>query len=61
MQYTYWPISQELKTIRQWNLVSQENVTWERLFLAKSYPRYGGETISTPFSKKLKLCISLDQ
>ena len=30
-------------------------------FLVKSYAKCGGETISRPFSKKLKLSISLDQ
>ena len=30
-------------------------------FLEKSYTKYGGETISKPFSKKPKLSISLDQ
>ena len=31
------------------------------IFLNKSYTKYGGETIPRPFSKKLKLIISLDQ
>ena len=30
-------------------------------FLVKSYAKCGGETISRPFSKKLKLNISVDQ
>ena len=30
-------------------------------FLEKSYMKWGGETIPRPFSKKLKLSISLDQ
>ena len=31
------------------------------IFLEKSYIKYGGETISTPFPKKSKLNISVDQ
>ena len=31
------------------------------VFLEKSYTRCGGEAIPRPFSKKLKLSISLDQ
>ena len=50
LQYTYWPISQEVKVIRHWNA-----------FLGKSYPRFGGEIIPWPFSKKSKLSISLKQ
>ena len=31
------------------------------IFLGKSYTKFGGGTISRPFSKKSKLGISLDQ
>ena len=31
------------------------------IFLEKSFKKYGGETITTRFSEKLKLSISLDQ
>ena len=31
------------------------------IFLAKSYTKWGGETILIPFSKKSKLSISLDE
>ena len=31
------------------------------IFFEKPYPKCGGETIPRPFSKKSKLCISLDQ
>ena len=31
------------------------------IFLEKSYTKCGGETISRPFSKKSKFCISLDE
>ena len=30
-------------------------------YIMKSYTKWGGETIPRPFSKKLKLIISLDQ
>ena len=33
----------------------------KNIFLEKSYTKYSGETIPRPFSKKLKLSISLDQ
>ena len=32
-----------------------------KIFLEKSYPKYGGETSPKPFSKKLNLSISLGQ
>ena len=35
--------------------------TMRKIFLEKSYKKYGGETIPRPFSKKSKLSISLDQ
>ena len=31
------------------------------IFIENSYAKYGGETIPSPFSKKSKLSISLDQ
>ena len=31
-----------------------------KIFLEKSYPKCGGKTVLRPFSKKLKLGISLD-
>ena len=31
------------------------------IFIEKSYTKFGGETIVRPFSKKLKLSLSLDQ
>ena len=33
----------------------------KNIFLEKSYTKYGGETSPRPFSKKLKLSLSLDQ
>ena len=35
--------------------------TTKNIFLEKPYTNYDGETISRPFSEKLKLSISLDQ
>ena len=32
-----------------------------KIFLEKSYPKFGGETSPKPFSKKSKLSASLDQ
>ena len=32
-----------------------------KIFLEKSYSRCGGETSPSPFSKKIKLSLSLDQ
>ena len=37
-----------------------ENVM-RNIFLVKSYAQYGQETITRPFSKKLRLSLSLDQ
>ena len=33
----------------------------KKIFVQKSHPKYGGETISEPFFKKSKLSISLEQ
>ena len=53
-QYTYWPISQAINTIRQRNFV-----TFSKYFSLKLI-RNGGETITRPFSKKSKFSISLN-
>ena len=42
MQSVYWPITQEVKAIRQWNLVSWKNITWEKFFLERSYTKCDG-------------------
>ena len=60
MQYTYCPISHKVKEIRQWNLVSYYNITWET-FSFKNHTKCGGETIPRPFSKKVRLRRSLYQ
>ena len=36
LQYTYFAISHKIKTNRQWNLVSWENITG-KMFLFKNY------------------------
>ena len=46
------------QTIKCGQLV-EYNIT--KISLEKSYTKYGGETIPGPFSKKLRLSISLDQ
>ena len=55
MQHTYCQISQEVKAVRQWNLVTYYNITWGTSLLKN------GETSARPYFKKLKLSISLDQ
>ena len=51
MHYTYWPISQEAKAIRQWNLVNYKNITWET-FLLKNHTQNGVEKLfPDPFLK----------
>ena len=53
-------ISQEVKVIKQWNLVSSENIT-RNIFLEQLYTECGWKIIPRPFPKKPKLIISLDQ
>ena len=55
MQYTYWLISQEVKTTSQWKLVSYQEYNLRNIFLEKSYTKCVGETISRSFSKKIKI------
>ena len=59
-QYTSCIISQEVKTIRYWFAqLIEYNI--RKIFLEKSYKKYGGETILRPVSKKPKYSITLDQ
>ena len=44
MQYTYWPISQEVKAIRQQNFA----YNLRNIFLEKSYTKCDGEIIPRP-------------
>ena len=55
LQYTYCPVSQEVKPIRQWKLVSLQNIVLKYIFLKKSYTKCGAETIPRPFSKNQDL------
>ena len=61
MLCTYYPISQEVKAIRQWNFGQLLEYNMRNIFVEKSYTKCGEETIPRSFSKKLKLSISLDQ
>ena len=56
-QYTYCPISQEVKTMKFGQLIeyNMRNISVE-----KSSTKCGRETISRPFSEKSKLSLSLD-
>ena len=61
LQYTYCPLSQEVKATREWNLFSYLNIT-SGIFFLKHYTQNGMKNIvSDHFRKKLKLSISLDQ
>ena len=53
MQYTYCPISREVKAINQTMKFGQliQN-SMRNIFLEKSYTKCGGETIPRHFSKK---------
>ena len=46
---TYCPISQEVKEIRKWNLVSWQNITWE-IFFFKNFTENGARgLVPDPF------------
>ena len=51
LQYTYWPIAQEVKTIRQWNLVSQWNAKWETFLLKNPAQNAVEKLFPDPFLK----------
>ena len=57
----YCPISQKSKNNQTMNFVQLIECNMRNSFLEKSNPKYGGESIPRPFSKKLNLSISLDQ
>ena len=61
LQYTYCPISQEVKTIQTMKFGQLIEYNMRNIFIEKSYTKCGGETISRPFPKKSKLSISLDK
>ena len=58
-QQTYCPISQEVKTTRQWNFVSSWNITWKSFFLKNLTQNVAEKLVPDPFLKKSKLSISL--
>ena len=58
MQYTYFPISQEVQTMKFGQLIEYN---MKNVFVEKSYIKCAGETIPRPFSKKSELSTSLDQ
>ena len=55
---SYISRSKDNKTLKFGQLIEYN---MRKSFLEKSYSKYGGETSSKSFSKKLKLNISLDQ
>ena len=62
LQYTYCPISQEVKATNQARKFGQLiEYNMRNIFIEKSYTKCAGESISRPLSKKSKLSISLDQ
>ena len=53
MQYTYWSISQEVKVLRQWNLVSY-NITWGIFFWKYHTQNMVEKLVPEPFPKKIE-------
>ena len=49
IQYTYCPISHEIKTTRQWNLVSEKNITREIFFLKHHAENEAGKLVPDLF------------
>ena len=49
IQYTYGPISHEIKTTRQWNLVSEKNITREIFFLKHHAENEAGKLVPDLF------------
>ena len=58
LQYTYCPISHEVKAMKFGQLIEYN---MRNIFVEKSYTKCAGETIPRSLSKKSKLSISLDQ
>ena len=55
VKYTYCPISQEVKVIRQRKLVSLWNITWEISFLKNHTQNMLKKLVSDLFLKKIKI------
>ena len=53
-------MSQEANAIRQWDFGQLREYKMGNIFCEKLYPKWGGETIPRPFSKKSKLSLSVD-
>ena len=60
-QYTYCSRCHEVKTIRQWNMVSLKNITWETFFMKNHTQNMVEKLFSEYFLKKSKLRISGNQ
>ena len=58
LQYTYYPISQEVKAMKLHQLIDYD---MRNILLEKAYTKCGGETSPRTFSEKLKFTMSLDQ
>ena len=61
LQYTYYPISQEVKTTRKMKFGQLIEYNMKNILVKKSYTKCVKETIPRPLFKKSKLSISLDQ
>ena len=57
----YYPIFQEVKTIRQLNLIELVDYNIRNTFLENSYSKCSEEISRRLFFKKSKISISLDQ
>ena len=50
-KHSYCPVSQEVKAIRHWSLVSQQKITWETFFLKNQTPNVVENLFLDPFPK----------
>ena len=60
LQYTYCPISQDVKSNQTLKFDQSIEYNMRNIFVEKSYANCAGEIIPRPLSKKPKLTISLD-
>ena len=51
LEHSYCPVSQEVKAIRHWSLVSQLKITWETFFLKNQTPNVVENLFLDPFPK----------
>ena len=54
LQYTYCPISHEVKTTSQWNLFSKRNIIWEIFFFKNHAGNEAGRLVPDFFFVFLK-------